>query len=364
MNKNIYLNLFLVLIILLIIRYTSPAPDSVLYILKKYINFIIYKIKSIFSNSENFTEGGFNGNTFQGLPNFNLKAPDFISYNQRTFMENMIKKNPALNIDILKILYAFITNLVSLDTNDYFLTGSDTKLNTFTTQEIETLKNILLIKLNKGQFKFTNLIISNPITYYNNNSGREINPFYFKVFCNENIGNLNIFINIDIRNDVIINQSYVVIKKIRPSADEDYDNNKIVNFDINTDVTNQINYESSNNNSNNNSSSNNNSNNNSSSDKISYETSTNNGAPNTINYETSNNTFIENSDLNYFLPNTENSKLKDNLRSNNILTKNSSNPELYTIQTPILNFSKEFIKPSSQNVSPNNLYDELDTYTI
>jgi len=245
MNQNIYFNIFLLLVILLIIKYISPDPDSVLYVLKKYLNFLIFKInnflKNLFNCNENFIETNFIGRTFNGIKKFNDKAPSFVTYHQKIFIQKMMEINPKLEIITLKKLYNFIEKLVSTDTDDYFMTVSDSNPKIFTENEINKIKNIIMNKLNSGVFVFTNIDIKDPIVYYDNFSGREINPFSFSVNC-KNIGKLNIFIEIDIRNDIVRNSSYLVIKKIRINIDTNLKNHKIINFNIEDDVTNKIIY--------------------------------------------------------------------------------------------------------------------------
>jgi len=245
MNQNIYFNIFLLLVILLIIKYISPDPDSVLYVLKKYLNFLIFKVnnflKNLFNCNENFIETNFIGRTFNGIKKFNDKAPSFVTYHQKIFIQKMIEINPKLEIVTLKKLYNFIEKLVSTDTDDYFMTVSDSDPKIFTESEINKIKNIIMNKLNSGVFVFTNININGPIVYYDNFSGREINPFSFSVNC-KNIGKLNIFIEIDTRNDIVRNSSYLVIKKIRINIDTKLTNNKIVNFNIEDDVTNKVIY--------------------------------------------------------------------------------------------------------------------------
>jgi hypothetical protein len=178
---------------LLIIKYISPDTDSVLYVLKKYLNFLIFKINNFLKYFFNCSET-FNGiKTFTGIKNFDDNAPNFVSYHQTFFIQKMIEQNPTLELDTLKKLYNFIEKLVSTDTDDYFMTVSDSEPNVFNENETNIIKNIIMNKLNSGEFIFTNININNSIIYYNNFSGKEINPFSFSVDCT-NIGKLNIFI--------------------------------------------------------------------------------------------------------------------------------------------------------------------------
>ena len=49
MNQKIFNNILLLLIILVLIKYVSPEPDSVLFVIKKYVNFLIYRMKRVFN---------------------------------------------------------------------------------------------------------------------------------------------------------------------------------------------------------------------------------------------------------------------------------------------------------------------------
>jgi len=108
----------------------------------------------------------------------------------------------------------------------------------FTDYELNDISNILLNNLNLGEFKFTNLNIIGPVIYHTNVSGKEISPFLFTVNCDNNIGNLKIYIESDIRNDIIKDSSILIIKKIRINMDDvQINNNNIlyINYDNNTD---------------------------------------------------------------------------------------------------------------------------------
>jgi hypothetical protein len=237
MNQNLCFNIFLFLIVLIFLKYISPKPDSVLFVLKKYLNFLIFKIKKIFNlliNNEDFKNI-----TFKGISLFKDKVPSFISYHQNIFIQKMIEKNPSLNVKLLNHLYSFIEKLVTIDTDDYFLTVSDSEKKIFTNDESNKIKKIIFNKLNSGKFKFSNMIINEPISYYSNSSGKEVDPFLFTVNCDQNIGKLNIFLSIDIRNDVVRNSSYIVIKKIRINVNDNI-NNKLINYDISDDITNKV----------------------------------------------------------------------------------------------------------------------------
>jgi hypothetical protein len=239
MNQNTYFNIFIVLVILLIIKYISPDPDSVLYVLKKYLNFLIFKINNTISIIFNTNEKFVPIKTFSGIKKFNDTTPKFVSYYENFFIQKMISKNPSLNINILKNLYKVIDNMVTLDIDDYFMTVSDSNPTSFTNDELNKISNILLNKLNLAELKFTNLSIKEPVVYYSNPGGKEISPFLFTVNCDHNIGPLTIYIESDIRNDIITDKSILVIKKIRINIDDTKLNNittneSYINYDNNT----------------------------------------------------------------------------------------------------------------------------------
>jgi hypothetical protein len=220
MEQKIFNNILLLLIILILIKYVSPEPDSVLFVIKKYVNFLIYRMKRVFSRifnieRDNFVNTDFNGNTFGGIDKFQLKAPSFQSAYQNYWTEYIIKKNPKVSENTAKKLYHFIENLVTTDTDDYFISSSNITKNDFTNEQLTKIQNVILQKLNSNSFEFTNFkFIKKPI-YYNNVGGKEVEPFTFSVDCSENIGNLNIFIELNIRNDIVQNFEYITIKKIR-----------------------------------------------------------------------------------------------------------------------------------------------------
>ena len=396
MNQNIYFNIFLLLVILLIIKYISPDTDSVLYVLNKYLNFLIFKINNFLKNLFNCNEN-FIGRTFNGIKNFNDKAPNFITYHQNIFIQKMMEINPKLEIIKLKKLYSFIEKLVSTDTDHYFMTVSDADPKMFNENELNKIKNIIMNKLNSGEFVFTNIRIKDRIIYFNNFSGKEINPFSFIVDC-KNIGMLNIFIEIDIRNDIVRNSSYLVIKKIRINIDTNLKNNRIVNFNIEDDVTNKVIYNDIN------------------LDVVDETCNTkyqpksfddpininmkysSNQVPNNFNidfndieipnyddiingYDNLNEEQNININNELEIPNSSNNS-KEYLRSNDLLynsndvlynSQNNSN-EIFSIQIPLLDFSREYIPVKSteynnieavnNNETYNNMLDNLSLFKI
>jgi len=213
MNK-IFSNILLLLIILVLIRHISPDSDSVLFIIKKYLNFIIFKIKSIFYTYDNFIATESNGQTFYGMKVFDDKSPSFITHYQKYWIEFIIQKYSTLTPVIAKKIYHFVENLVTIDVSDFFLSPSDNKVSYFTDNEINTISSIILNKLNSGEFIFSNFKLLKQPKYYNNINGKEVEPFIFTVDYNNNL-TFNILIEIIIRNDVKQKFDFIGIKKIR-----------------------------------------------------------------------------------------------------------------------------------------------------
>lgn len=225
MNQKIFNNILLLLIILALIRHISPEPTSVLFVIKKYLNFLIFKIKRFFLtllnyDYENFKMTEMRGRTFNGLQNFEDKAPNFISSHQIYWVEDLIKHNPLIKPEIAKKLYYFIETLVTIDTDDYFISGNDNTRSKFTDNEIQTIINILMNKLNSSDFKFTQLQINNNPYYYVNPNGKDVDPFIFSILCDKDIGLLKIYIELSIRSDIQRNKDIIAIKKIRLLASD------------------------------------------------------------------------------------------------------------------------------------------------
>lgn len=232
MDQKIFNNILLLLVILVLIKYVSPEPDSILFIIKKYVNFLIYRMKRVFGrifnmNTEDFISTEFNGKTFGGIDKFQLKAPNFPSPYQNYWVDYITKKNPAILPITAKKLYHFIENLVTIDTDDYFISASNVTQNEFTKEQLTKIQNIILQKLNSNSFEFTNFEFIKKPVYYNNVGGKEVDPFTFSVDCSENIGKLIIFIELSIRNDIVQNFEYITIKKIRIVLNNDTELNKV-----------------------------------------------------------------------------------------------------------------------------------------
>ena len=234
MDQKIFNNILLLLVILVLIKVVSPESDSVLFIIKKYINFIIYKIKTLVNyifncnlNTENFI-----GTTFSGIDKFKLKAPIFPSAYQNYWVEYITNKNQLVTPKIAQQLYIFIENLVTIDSDDYFISSSNTTQNNFTTEQLIKIQNVILQKINSGPFKFTNFNFIKKPVYYNNFNGKEVEAFTFSVDCSENIGNIIIYIELSIRYDIIQKFEFISIKKIRIIFNTPFKINK--NANVNT----------------------------------------------------------------------------------------------------------------------------------
>jgi hypothetical protein len=211
MDQKIFNNIILFFIVLYIIKKISPEKNSVLYVFQKYLNYIIFKIK------DNLAKIGFGKveDFISGISKYKNKTPSFKTPQEISYVNHFKKVYPKIKEASVYKLYYFIKSLISIDTNQFFLTSSDTTLNEFNENEKNKIKTIILNKLNSGkQFKFNQINFESEPKYYINISGKEIDPFVFNV--QSNIGNIRIYINMNIRNDVYENKEFVVINDIKP----------------------------------------------------------------------------------------------------------------------------------------------------
>lgn len=220
-NQNILNKVLLGLIVLVIIKSVTPNKDSLLYILKKYLNFFLFQFKYLLSkiglaNVDTFL------NTFPSLK-YNIDiAPSFKTTDEIGFVDFFVSKYPNLSEKETYRLYYFIKSLETRDTFTYFLTPSDPTVYKFNDNEKDKLINIILNKLNSNdQYQFSNLVIeNNNDIYYNLNiDGKEVAPFIFSI--DSNLGSFRVYINLDIRNDIYQNKEYVVFNQIKPIKDVD-----------------------------------------------------------------------------------------------------------------------------------------------
>lgn len=221
MDQKIFNNIIFLLIIVLIIKQISPDKDSVLYILKKYLNYIIFKIRNIFSRED------FIGTTFSGLKKFEKKAPYILNeYDKKLIMYLKTLNSNASDIDIKKLL-SITNSIISISTDSYFSTPSDEINYKFDNNEIEKIKTILLTKLNKYNVKFSNLNLDlttqKALYYYNNSAGKEVKPFIMTVDTDNGFKNLKIYFDINIRNDIKKGAEYLVINNARIIIDPTFE---------------------------------------------------------------------------------------------------------------------------------------------
>jgi hypothetical protein len=237
MNQKIFNNIILFFIVLYIIKIVSPQPDSVLYVFQKYLNYFIFKIKSIianfgFYNSENFKS--FNNTTLTGITKYKNRTPSFKTSHEVNYVKYFKKLNPNVSETKIYRLYNFIKNLISIDTEQNFSTPSDIIPNDFSENEKLKLQTIILNKLNSGTlFSFSEFNLEFEPKYYLNINGKEIDPFVFNV--KSNIGKIRIYIDINIRNDVYENKEFVVINDIKPITDKNVvfsNQNVIYNIEV------------------------------------------------------------------------------------------------------------------------------------
>jgi hypothetical protein len=226
-NEKTLYNILLLLIIVILIKHISPDLETTIYILKKYLNYIIDYIKrliyNLFNNNENFI-----GTTFNGLANFQYKAPHFANSYEKYYIEEF-KKNSNVDINKIKKLYLFIDKLITLNVDNNFSTPSNPSPVLFNDIEKNKLSDVLLKKLNSGDFVFSNFKFLKEPIYYHNFNGKDIQPFSFSVDCNQDIGTLNIYIEISIRNDIKVNTEYLVINTIKLLISKHINNDIISN---------------------------------------------------------------------------------------------------------------------------------------
>lgn len=237
MNQKIFNNIILFFIVLYVIKNVSPQSDSVLYVFQKYLNYFIFKIKSIltsinFCKYENFKN--FYNTTITGITKYNNKTPSFKTSHEVNYVKYFKKLYPEVFETKIYRLYNFIKSLISIDSDQYFSTPSDIIPNDFSENEKLKLQTIILNKLNSGtQFSFSECNFEFEPKYYLNINGKEIDPFVFNV--KTNIGKIRIYIDINIRNDVYENKEFIVINDIKPITDKNVlfsDQNVVYNIEV------------------------------------------------------------------------------------------------------------------------------------
>lgn len=219
MNQKIFNYVILIIVIIVILNYFTPNKESMLYILKIYLNYFIDKFKQLlakvglYNYIENFA---FYGRTFQGIPNFELRTPVFNNNYDKFFINSYHKINPNISINQIQLLYNFINSLISSDTDLIFITPSDNKNKIlFTNDEKNKIIEILLNKFNSDIYRFNNLVFLNEPTYTVNFSGKDIEPLFISIDCDHNFNNLLIYIELSLRNDVKQNIEYLVINNMK-----------------------------------------------------------------------------------------------------------------------------------------------------
>lgn len=232
MNQKIFNNIILFFVVLYIIKSVSPHQDSVLYVLQKYLNYIIFKIKNLLAcigigKEESFKD--FENTTFTGVTKYNNKTPSFKTSHEVNYVKYFSKVSPDIPETKVYKLYNFIKHLISIDVDQFFSTPSNIISNEFTESEKLKLQTIILNKLNSGtQFTFSEFNFESNPKYYLNLSGKEIDSFVFNV--KSNIGIIRIYIDINIRTDVYENKEFIVINDIKPIIDENASQNASQNI--------------------------------------------------------------------------------------------------------------------------------------
>ena len=137
---------------------------------------------------------------FDGLKSCDNTTPKIVhdgSFKQ-IYQKNNLKDDPNM-----KKLYHFLQSLITIN-NHYELTSSNNKQMNMTTNDKESLTKFLNKSFNCGDFKFTNLVILDALTYNENNRGKELIPFRIStdVFINKiPIGKITLHLEMFIRLD-------------------------------------------------------------------------------------------------------------------------------------------------------------------
>lgn len=230
MNQKIFNNLILLIIIFFIIKMVSPEKDSVLFILKKYVNYFSFQFKKILG-LVNYNEQ-FKNITFNAIPPGTELAPKFKSPTQINFVNDHKIKNPQLDENDINNLYDFIQTFVMVDVYNVYMNPSNPTPYKFTNLELNKIRDLLLKKLNYSNtnFHFNNFVFENEPKYYLNIYGREIDPFTIQL--DSNMGKLRIYIDMDIRDDIQLNKQIIIINEIKPLRDNQvinsYKNNSVL----------------------------------------------------------------------------------------------------------------------------------------
>jgi hypothetical protein len=182
MNQKIFNNLILLIIIFFIIKAISPEPDSLLFILQKYVNYFYYQIKKLLG----------------------------LLVNNEDFQNQKIQQSENLNK-----LNSILQSLIKSDIYDVYLNSSDPTPLNFTSNELDIIKNEILSRLNsnKFNFKFNNLVFENIPNYYSNMYGKELDAFIINI--DSNVFPVRLYIECDIRNDIYQDVEYLAINQVK-----------------------------------------------------------------------------------------------------------------------------------------------------
>ena len=151
--------------------------------------------------------------------NPNVIVPSIPYQTQKDFPYN--NNNDTLDDDTYD-LYKFLNNLITVNVNMYELTQD----NSNRLKVSDNFKKEIYDELNKifncGEYSFNDITFLSELYYYNNNTGKTIEPFEFKsniAYKNKTIGSIVIYIECFMRKDKFYYQpnqtGYLTIQSIK-----------------------------------------------------------------------------------------------------------------------------------------------------
>ena len=197
-NQKLINNVLIIIILLLIANYLSD--DSILAILKKYLNLIINYCSN---KTETMKNTEFRGRLFPGLKTKCSTTPTIIHDTDFKYIYKNTREHPKITPDINKF-YNFLQSIIDKNQNYYEIVSSNPKAIKMTSNDINIINKYLRKSLNCGEFKFKNINILDPIYFFNNPRGKELRPFRIVgdlYINNVPIGKMTLHIEIFIRMD-------------------------------------------------------------------------------------------------------------------------------------------------------------------
>jgi len=191
--------ILLVILILLILNYFTKGQLKIIF--EK-------SLQSCMTNIENFIGSTYTNKerVFNNVPNIKYSHQKDYPYISTTMNDN-----------IMDGLYNYISNLRTVNINNYELNNSNSKrIPADYKLENNILKQLYNV-LNCKHYKFEKIKLLDKIYYYENYRGKDIEPFNFSAdvyFKNKIINKMTFYIEIFIRNDHY-NSDYITILNIK-----------------------------------------------------------------------------------------------------------------------------------------------------